>query len=141
MKQPYKTWTKKELELKLKDQCLYYKLSLLVYSMVGDSINDESWNPVLEFDGCTLVQDHDHPCLPCWLHDYHWISGMGGWRSNLIFYWLMLDTGVKKWEAKRRWFGVTLGWYLYYKWIYAAKRNINPYSESMNEFYSFRKNK
>ena len=140
MKQPYRLWTIIELETQLKKQCFHYKLNLTINQMVDEALNDTSWNPLLEYDGCTLVQDKDHPCISCFLHDYHWISGRGGWKSNKIFYHIMLATGFKKSEAKRRLIGVNLAWYFYYKYKHLIKRNVNPFTEGMGHYLKHLKN-
>lgn len=134
MKQPYKFWTKPELKEQLFRQIINYNLPYSVELMVKEALNDNCWNPIYDFDGCTLVQDIDHPCISCFIHDYHWISGRGGYVSNKIFYRLMLITGFKKYEAARRLLGVTIAWYAYYKWHHALKRNINPYGNGMKLF-------
>ncbi len=131
MKKPYRFWTRIDFNKHLHAQVKHYKLGEDVLSMVNDALDDDSWNPSEQFDGCTLVQDFIHPSLPCFLHDHHWITGMGGWKSNIIFYRLMLATGVKKSEARRRLIGVTIGWYLSYKWKHDKKRNVNPLTKSM----------
>ena len=86
---------------------------------------DYDWNPVADYDGCTLVQDKFHPFLPCFIHDYRWRTGQGGLDSDLEFKINLQKSGMSKFESWKWFFGVRLGWLFYYKWKYAKRNSRN----------------
>ena len=79
------------------------------------------WNPIRDYNGCSVVQDQFHPCPACFCHDYMWITSRGGKMSDEIFYHLMIAEGMDKKKAKRRYLGVRLAWCFYYRWKYSLK--------------------
>jgi hypothetical protein len=77
---------------------------------------DPRWNPIEDFDGCTLVSDHLQPFLPCFIHDYRWIVEGGGKHTDIEFRENLLKFGFPKWKANLYYIGVRAGWVFYYKW-------------------------
>jgi hypothetical protein len=72
-KQPYKFWTKEKLYWHLITQAgEYYANDDNMQFIIKNAVYDTRWNPLLEFNGCTFVQDDLHPFLPCFIHDWRW---------------------------------------------------------------------
>jgi hypothetical protein len=111
--QPYKYWTREELYLHCTKQVGPYNFSILEMKEV---IYDKRWDPVKEFNGCTLVQDPLHPFWPCVRHDYDWVVGNGGIEADRRFYNNLKQAGMLSFKARMWFIGVRLGWVLWYKW-------------------------
>jgi len=126
---PYRFWTKSDLASHLKEMSVTLGTGKHITQLIDQAIMDPTWNPMAEYDGCTVVQDQFHPCMSCFLHDYLWKMGQGGREADKLFYLLMLIEGTSKAKAKRRWLGVRVAWFTYFKWQHFVKRNVNPYSE------------
>jgi len=77
---------------------------------------DILWTPKFDFNGCNVVQDKDHPCAACFLHDYDWIVNGGGNKYDVYFRQNLIMTGHSKPVAWAMYFGVRIGWMFYYKW-------------------------
>jgi hypothetical protein len=113
MKQPYKYWKLIELQEMLLRQAEGKGFnSLEIISMVFST----KWDPITDFDGCTLVSDHLQPFLPCFIHDYRWAVEGGGKHTDIEFRNNLLKFGFPKWKANAYYVGVRLGWLFYYKW-------------------------
>ena len=128
---PYTNWTKKELQYSLKVHVsrldINHELKDLWKDLIDEAFQSEFWNVIYDFNGCTLVQDMFHPCPACFVHDYMWISGHGGYISDRIFFNLMISEGMSKSKATRRWFAVRVGWYFSFMWKYILqKKYMNP---------------
>lgn len=118
MKKPYVNWTKEELFWHLKKQAIEYKCCHPdMFYLIKQAVYDERWNPSEQFNGCNFVQDDLHPFLPCFVHDWRWITNQDVKASNKEFEHLLLEFGYSKWKAKLYYIGVTMGWHCYYKWI------------------------
>lgn len=113
MKQPYKYWSRKQLYSLLLNQAIEFKISP---KQLYNSVYDESWNPMLQFNGCNLVQDDYHPFLPCFIHDYRWVVEGGGIESDREFKNNLIKAGFTKLRANMFFVAVRLGWILYFKW-------------------------
>jgi len=117
MKQPYRYWSRNDLFWKLKEQAIdFQNCNPDDFYIIKSACYDKRWNPATQFNGCNVVQDDLHPFLPCFIHDWRWITNQNTkladeeFRSNLIRY------GYPKWKASLYYYGVRLGWYLYFKW-------------------------
>ena len=112
---PYKNY---ETEM-LKELVVLQFMSSNAPPYIGEYINlsfKDSWDPITEFDGCTVVQDFNHPDLSCYIHDWLWRTGKGGDFSNKLFYKIMLWEGVPKAQAKRRFIAVKIMWNIWYQY-------------------------
>ena len=89
-----------------------------VKMLIRKGMTDVRWNPMKDFNGCSVVQDLFHPCISCFIHDYLWITGQGGKDADYIFYKLMILEGTPKAMAWRRWFAVRVAWLFWFKWYY-----------------------
>ncbi len=121
---PYKNYTNKQL----KELIVLQFMNSDCPPYVGEYVNlafEDSWDPVNEFDGCTVVQDFNHPDLSCFIHDWLWRTGKGGDFSNKLFYKIMRWEGVSKSLAKRRYMAVKIMWNIWYKY---KKRKKNEFS-------------
>lgn len=138
---PYQYWTKDELKKKLIDHInkinppKTFKNHWI--TLVHDACNSYEWDVISQYNGCTIVQDLIHPCPACFCHDFMWISGHGGKVSDYIFKELMLAEGMKKCKAKRRFIGVRVGWFFWFKW----KRKQQKPTKNMMQFYKYLKNR
>lgn len=113
METSYKFWTREELYLHCMKQGREYGFDAL---QIKEAIFDKRWNPAIEFDGCSMVQDLYHPFWPCLKHDYDWIVGEGGIEADKRFYNNLKQSGFATWRAKLWFFGVRAAWLLWYKW-------------------------
>lgn len=125
---PYIHWTKSDFAAHLKKLANTFNLGLPIKQLIDSALLDERWDPIKEYDGCTLVQDMYHPCLSCFIHDYLWNTGQGGKEADRLFFWLMYKEGLNENKVKRRYLAVRIYWLFWAKWAHIAKRNLNPYS-------------
>lgn len=127
---PYIFWTKAELASHLKNVANTLSMPRSVKDLIEEAITSDVWDPTVNYDGCSLVQDMYHPCVSCFIHDYLWISGQGGKEADELFYYLMREERLPEPKAIKRWWAVRLGWVFYYKWKHLHKRNVDPYTKS-----------
>ena len=100
---------------------------------------DGQWD-IFNMDGCTLAADYwptkwAPSCTP---HDFHFITGRGGWLSNRIFTEINKCYAMPPSQVKARHFAVTAGWWLWYKWKHLKAGNVNKITPAMGaalEFY------
>jgi len=111
---PYKNYTNKELKDLIEIQYKHTSAPKYIQTLIDISF-DDNWNPVNDFDGCTAVQDFNHPDLSCYIHDWLWRTGKGGKFSNKLFYKIMHWEGVSTYKARCRYIGVSLAWELWFK--------------------------
>ena len=121
MKKPYKFWSRDQLYALLLPQCLNYGYSENCIDRIHDMVYDERWNPMEDFNGCNVVQDHHHPFLPCFIHDYRWVIGEGGLDSDTEFYHNLIKCGVSEVRSTIYFAVVRSAWVLFYQW---KKREI-----------------
>jgi len=136
---PYRYWAKGDLLEHLYHIARETECDTWVFHLIDEAVNDYMWNPTQDFDGCTIVQDMTHPSLPCFIHDYLWMTGRGGKVADSIFYDLMIQCGVSKNRASRRWVAVRVGWGLWYKWRNYAIRNVHIFTHGMNLYLKSKK--
>lgn len=120
-KQPYKFWTRGEMFQHLKRQAISFNFSDYYIDIIEIMVFDKNWNPMKDFNGCNIVQDHLHPFLPCFVHDYEWIMIQGrddakAFTSDLQFYNNLRRCGFNKVMATIYFLGVRAGWFLKYRW-------------------------
>lgn len=120
---PYSLWDRSKLDEALQDQCKYYNLPIEVRIFVVKACYNLAWNPSTDYDGCTGVRDEMHPSLPCFLHDYLWVTGQGGKDADYLFKWLMVRCGQTNWFAFRRYVVVRVAWGMFYKWKHKINNN------------------
>jgi hypothetical protein len=112
MKQPYKYWTLTDLCEMLIRQADNKGFNPIE---IGRMVFDNRWNPITDFDGCTLVSDHLQPFLPCFIHDYRWAVEGGGKHTDIEFRENLLKFGFPKWKANVYYIAVRIAWITYYK--------------------------
>ena len=136
---PYKYWTKPELKKKLIDHVnnINPKPAFKTHwiALIHEAFESNKWDIIKQYNGCTIVQDVLHPCPACFCHDFMWISGHGGKISDEIFKQLMLAEGMKKCKVNRRFLGVRVGWFLWFKY---KRKNVEP-TKNMMQFYKYLK--
>ena len=116
-KQPYRFWTKEKLYWHLITQAgEYYANDDNMHFIIKNAVYDTRWNPLLEFNGCTFVQDDLHPFLPCFIHDWRWVTRQDITMSNIEFKENLLKFGYSRFKAQLYYIGVTLGYYFYFKY-------------------------
>jgi len=130
---PYINWTKTDFHRHLKNLANEYGLGKSFKQLIDAALLDDRWDPLADYDGCTLVQDMYHPCLSCFIHDYLWNTGQGGKDADKVFLYLMLVEGLKPSKAKRRYIAVRLYWLVWAKWKNIYWRNLNPYTEEFKQ--------
>lgn len=109
------------------------RLKTLWIHVIMEAFDSERWDVIKDYNGCTAVQDMFHPCPACFVHDYSWISGMGGRVADRVFYGLMIAEGMPAGKSYRRWFYVRVGWFTFFRWKYVFKRNWRQPSEALKE--------
>jgi|GEM_PF-2819146 len=142
---PYSHWTLAELHTKLKHIVLDFATEGTIdvtlrnfwTSLIQEAIDSKDWNPIQEFNGCTIVQDMFHPCPACFVHDYMWITGHGGKIADNIFFHLMIAEGMKKSKARRRWFAVRIGWFTWFRWKSIKSRNLSKPTMTMERLNNY----
>jgi hypothetical protein len=125
---PYINWTKSDFSTHLKNLATDLGLGVSIKALIEAALMDERWDPIQQYDGCTMVQDMYHPCLSCFIHDYLWITGQGGRDADALFRYLMKAEGLPIGKIKRRWLAVRIYWLVWSKWSNLRKRNVNEYS-------------
>ena len=106
-------WTREELFRNVARQCDEYGFNLEDAKYI---IFDERWDPVTDFNGCTLVQDPLHPFYPCLRHDWGDVVGGGGIENDRRFRRDLIQAGMYGLKAKVWFLGVRIGWLFYLKW-------------------------
>jgi len=134
---PYINWTKTDFNRHLKGLANKFGLGKDFKRLVETALLDERWDPLSEYDGCTLVQDIYHPCLSCFIHDYLWETGQGGKDADKVFLYLMLKEGMDSSKAKRRYIAVRLYWLVWAKWKNIGQRNVDPYNEEFKQVLKY----
>jgi len=126
---PYINWTRSDFNRHLKGVANDLNLGKEIKALIELALlDDKTWDPVKDYDGCTLVQDMYHPCLSCFIHDYLWSAGQGGKNADSLFLWLMKKEGLNHAKAHRRYVAVRIYWVCWSKWKHLGKRNVNLYS-------------
>jgi ribonucleoside-triphosphate reductase len=85
-----------------------------------ECLHDPAWDWWEESDGCTAVSEPGWPSKyfpPCVRHDYDWQTGRGGWVANARFRRLNRAYCMESWRANARWAGVTISWFVWFKWV------------------------
>lgn len=143
--EPYKLHTNEELKEILLRSLSRIKCDLEFKKhwsdLIVEAFESEYWNPVKDFNGCTIVQDERHPSPSCFVHDYMWITGHGGVMSDRIFKACMYAQGMKRSKANIRWFLVRVGWIFGFYWKYISKRTLKKPTDTMKRFDNFITNK
>lgn len=137
---PYINWTKSDFNKHLKGLANTFNLGKEIKTLIETALLDtDVWDPVKDYDGCTLVQDMYHPCLSCFLHDYLMLAGQGGKEADDLFMFLMAKEGMEFNRATRRYIAVRLYWLFYAKWKYLCRRNVNPISPEFEAVLNYMK--
>lgn len=139
--EPYKNWNNQELKetllLHVNRLAINPELRHLWRELIHDAFNNKKWSPMIDYNGCTAVQDYGHPDLACFVHDYMWICGHGGRMSDRIFYHLMRASGMTKPQALRRWVAVRIGWFTWFMWKYIKRRNWEQPTDAMKNMNNY----
>ena len=112
-----------------------------VYELVTEALYDEEWDWFTDFDGCTLVQDPTHPYVPCFIHDWMWCTGRGGWKSHIIFQEVQKVFKMPTWQCYVRTIATGCYWYIFKKWKHYIKDNVNPPTKGIKEAYEIIRSK
>ena len=88
---------------------------------------------IMAMDGCTLVSDYwptkwSPSCTP---HDFHYITGRGGWLSDRIFTEINKCYALPPHVVTKRHIGGTVAWWAWFKWKHLFKGNVKPYTPAM----------
>jgi hypothetical protein len=135
--EPYINWTLTDFNAHLKNLANKFGLGIPIKILIEEALIDNRWDPLVHYDGCSLVQDIYHPCLSCFIHDYLWRTGQGGKDADRLFLWLMIKEGMPVDKAKRRYIAVRLYWLFWAKWKNIGLRNINPYTEEFKQVLKY----
>lgn len=96
-----------------------------------------------DMDGCTGVADfwpnkYSPSCTP---HDFHFITGRGGWVSNRLFTEINKCYALPPGMVKRRHIGVSIAWLAWFKWKHFFNKNVRPITPNMQKALDYyRKN-
>lgn len=118
-KTPYKYWSRNDLFWKIKQQALDYRCCHpdMLYT-IRSAAYDTRWNPAKDFNGCTFVQDDLHPFLPCFIHDWRWVTRQDVKLADLEFRENLLHFGYPKWKANLYYYTVRLAYICYYQFAH-----------------------
>lgn len=108
--QPYKLWDRDELYVHCLRQMKEYGCSEL-RETVKEVIFSDKWNPMTDFNGCSVIQDKIHPYIPCLIHDYRWLVGEGGKEADIEFRNNLEKFGTPNPRRFFMWVGVRIGWF------------------------------
>lgn len=121
---PYQNWTRKKMYENIVDSCIKTGNDDLI-AHYGNIVFDPRWNPIEDYNGCNLIQDRLHIFPPCFEHDFYWFVLGGGIEYDRKFRDRCIQFGSSKFEAKRNFIGVRIGWIFYNKWDKMYKRYKN----------------
>jgi hypothetical protein len=113
---PYTFWDRDQLFSMLIDQALWFQYDEKYLDFIRTTVYDERWNPSEDYNGCNIVQDNLHPFLPCFVHDWRWITKSDALEADKEFKENLIKCGFKKWKAHLYYVAVRIGWHLFYKW-------------------------
>ena len=138
--EPYKYWTDEEMKDALRNIIHRLDINIIIRNqwreIAVDAVDDEAWDFSKDYNGCTAVQDFFHPSPACWIHDYLWLTGMGGRVADRIFYELMILEGMSRFKARRRYVLVRIGWVAFYNFKYKLKGNKKKPSSVIERMYN-----
>lgn len=88
---------------------------------------------IYEMDGCTAVADFwpNRFTPSCTPHDFHYVTGRGGWVSNRLFTEINKIYALPPGVVKRRHIGVTVAWWAWFKWKHLLKGNVKQITPAM----------
>lgn len=116
MKQPYKYWSRNDLYWKLKEQAgEHYCNDDQMEYIIKSACYDERWTPAKDFNGCNIVQDDLHPFLPCFLHDWRWVTNQNALEADLEFKHNLMKFGYSPLKAQLYFWAVRLGYLFYFQ--------------------------
>ena len=69
---PYIYWERKDFADHFRRQ--YTDALVNEWSEIEGMIYDSRWQPAFDYDGCSVIQDQLHPFLPCFIHDYRYVT-------------------------------------------------------------------
>jgi hypothetical protein len=84
-------------------------------STIHKVVFSDEWNPMEEYNGCSVIQDKFHPYVPCLIHDYRWVVGEGGKEADIEFKNNLELFGTPNPRRQIMWMGVRLGWFFAFK--------------------------
>ena len=114
-------FTIEELHANLIRQCNSAGLPFCFRELIDLSFSEKyDW----KYNGVTLMKDEQHPVLYAWLHDFMWITGAGGYKSDLILRYVRDKQGYNAKVSKMYFLGVHLGWLLGFKWWHKLRKNV-----------------
>lgn len=125
--QPYKDWNIETFKLVLLDQVSVLDTNEsekeMIRVLIKMAMKDTMWNPKLDFDGCTAVQDTTHPDVACFLHD--WLFKARYFKlANFLFGYIMAMQPMSKCKRRRRLIAVKIAT-VYFKLI---NKKVSNYS-------------
>ena len=130
---PYSNWTRQEMFIHLKRAAVNKVMPLEVIEMLKKACFDDRWNPIQDYNGCSIVQDPTHPTVACFIHDYLYKTGQGGKDADKIWKWLFKIESGSKFKSKIFYRFIRIGWLAYYKWVHLANRNVNKYDKEFKK--------
>jgi len=109
-KKPYRFWSRNDLYWKLIQQAGEYGVNDDAMEFhIKSAVYDKRWNPSVDFNGCNVVQDDLHPFLPCFIHDWRWVTGQNKLDADIEFKWNLINFGYPKWKAELYFWAVRIG--------------------------------
>lgn len=124
---PYQFWTREQLFEHCVVQCQWYKCEDMI-PVFESVIFDERWDPIVDYNGCNVIEDRLHPYPPCLKHDFDWLVLGGGIAYDIDFRKNLKKFGESPNMTVVMFVGVRIGWLCWYKWDkmwkrYKKKRN------------------
>lgn len=124
----------------LKEICVKNELPECFIEMCALSMSEEwEW----EYNGISFWPDKEVIVLFAWLHDFMWITGSGGYKSDLIMRYVGEHTGYTKLSMNYAFKIVRAGWeipLIGYKAKHKKRGNIRSLTPVENQCFRIAKN-
>lgn len=118
-----------------------YNVPEILQNVILEALNSSEWDWFHDCDGCTMVADYwpskFHPA--CLVHDFYWVTGRGGKEADLIFKEIMKAYALPPSLYIRRYIGVRVGWFAFYKWKHLVKGNKKPLTPAMKAYLEYKR--
>lgn len=124
---------------RIKASFFVYNIPPIAQRVILEALNFPEWDWFEDCDGCTAVPNYwvNKYSPSCTVHDGHWRTGRGGKVSDVIFRYLCQLYGFPKYQSKKRFIGVRLAWFGFYKWKHLLNGNKKEPTPAMIELYNY----
>jgi hypothetical protein len=126
---------KEELRNEIRTYVKLCKMPYIYEMLVEEAITSTEWDftDPEHYDGCTGVSELHFSQFPpdCLAHDFYWRTGRGGVVADRIFKDIMKLMGRSCRIIKKRYTGVRIAWFGWYKWKHKFNKNVQELTPAM----------